>query len=77
MKANKINMKNKGVEKAIEMVGTTYELARRLGVSQPTIVRWLYRKIPAEKAVLMEEITGIPRAEIRPDLFKERKENVG
>lgn len=68
---------NSGIQRAILAVGGQVALAEKLGVKQPAISYYLYKRCPAEKAILIEKITGVPRAEIRPDLFltKGRKKN--
>jgi len=42
-------------------------LAPRLGISQPALSKW--SQIPAERALKIEKITGIPRHLLRPDLW--------
>lgn len=69
----KIGQKNLGVERAIMLVGGQVALAKKLGVKQPAISYYLYQRCPAEKAIAIEELTGIGRAEIRPDLFNKVK----
>jgi len=46
-------------------------LASAVGVKQPMISRWLSGKdkIPPLRATQIEKLTGIPREEIRPDIF--------
>ena len=60
---------NSGVLKAVEVVGGQEQLAQKLGVKQPMIHHYIYRNCPAERAVQIEEMTGVTREEIRPDLF--------
>ena len=67
------NNRNRGVESAIEKAGSTRSLARRCGVSQPAVMKWLYENCPAERAVQMERLVGVAREDIRPDLFKWEK----
>ena len=46
-------------------------LAVAVGVKQPVVSRWLSGKddIPPLRAKQIAELTGIPREEIRPDIF--------
>jgi len=46
-------------------------LASAVGVKQPMVSRWLSGKdkIPPLRATQIEKLTGIPREEIRPDIF--------
>ncbi len=60
-------MRDSGLNKAIEAAGGVRALARSLGVSQPAISAW--RRIPADRVVAVEGVTGVPRAELRPDLY--------
>jgi TorA maturation chaperone TorD len=43
------------------------ELARRIGISQPSVSNW--NRIPAERVLEVESATGIERVVLRPDLF--------
>lgn len=60
---------NPGIRRAIAVAGGQEQLAALLGVKQPMISYYLYKKCPAEVAKRIEEKTGINRREIRPDLF--------
>jgi TorA maturation chaperone TorD len=60
-------MRDQGLQDAIRAVGGVSELARRIGISQPSVSNW--DRIPAERVVSIESITGINRAILRPDLF--------
>jgi TorA maturation chaperone TorD len=60
-------VRDSGLNKAIEAAGGVRALARSLGVSQPAISAW--RRIPADRVVAVEGVTGVPRAELRPDLY--------
>lgn len=48
---------------------TTGDLARALGVSDATARLWR-KKIPAERVVQIERVTGYPRHKLRPDLYQ-------
>lgn len=63
---------NNGVKRAMDKVGGSYVLARLCGVSQPAVMKWLRVNCPAERAVQIEEQTGVSRIFIRPDLFKNK-----
>jgi DNA-binding transcriptional regulator YdaS (Cro superfamily) len=60
-------MRDQGLQEAIRAVGGVSELARRIGISQPSVSKW--DRIPAERVISIESITGINRAILRPDLF--------
>ncbi|MDP7636753.1 MAG: YdaS family helix-turn-helix protein [Phycisphaerae bacterium] len=58
---------------AVAEAGSQAELARRIGVRPSAVWNWLHRAsskgIPPQHAVDVERATGIPRYEIRPDIF--------
>jgi DNA-binding transcriptional regulator YdaS (Cro superfamily) len=56
-----------GVKKAAKAAGTIAALARALGVTRAAIHQW--RRIPAERVISVEKATGVPRHELRPDLY--------
>lgn len=60
-------MRDFGLEEAIRAAGGVSELARRLGISQPSVSNW--DRVPAERVVAVESVTNVPRAVLRPDLF--------
>ena len=46
------------------------ELARQLNISRGSVYKWKWAdKIPAERVVQVEAITGIKREVLRPDLY--------
>jgi TorA maturation chaperone TorD len=63
------SMPDPGLEEAIRAVGGVTELARRIGISQPSVSNWL--RVPAERVLSVEAATGIGRAVLRPDLYSE------
>ncbi len=60
-------MRESGLETAIAAAGGVGALARALGVSQPSVSNW--RRVPSERVLAVEAATGIPRADLRPDLY--------
>ena len=60
-------MRDPGLQEAIHAVGGVSELARRIGISQPSVSNW--DRIPAERVLTVETATGVNRALLRPDLF--------
>ncbi|MBK9083040.1 MAG: molecular chaperone TorD family protein [Rhizobiales bacterium] len=60
-------MREDGLEKAIAAIGGVSALSRALGVSQPTVSNW--RRIPSERVLAAEAATGVPRGDLRPDLY--------
>ncbi len=62
-------MRDRGLERALSVAGGVSSLARLIGVSQPAISGW--KRIPPDRVLVVEQITGIPRTELRPDLYAE------
>lgn len=60
-------MRDPGLDQAIQAVGSVSELARKIGISQPSVSNW--NRIPAERVVSIEAVTGIDRSVLRPDLY--------
>jgi TorA maturation chaperone TorD len=60
-------MRDEGLELAVSAAGGVTELARRIGLSQPSVSNW--ERVPAERVVSVELATGVARSRLRPDLF--------
>jgi TorA maturation chaperone TorD len=60
-------MREIGLEEAIRAAGGIGALARALGISQPAVSNW--QKIPAERVLAVEALTGVRRSVLRPDLY--------
>lgn len=48
---------------------TQHRLAEALGITQGAVWQWTKKRVPAERVLDFERITGIPRTVIRPDLY--------
>ncbi len=55
------------VEQAAEKAGGIVELSRQLGIKHNSMYCW--NRVPAEHVLKIENITGVSRHEIRPDVF--------
>lgn len=62
-------MREPGLNQAIEAVGGVSELARRLGIAQPSVSNWT--RVPSERVISVESLTGVNRVVLRPDLYDE------
>ena len=60
---------SKALQQAIERVGGQRELGRQLGVSYQAIQTWLQSKVPAERVLTIERLTGVSRHALRPDIY--------
>jgi TorA maturation chaperone TorD len=63
-------MSDQGLNEAISAAGGITELARRIGISQPSVSNW--SRVPAERVLSVEAATGVPRTLLRPDLYADR-----
>ena len=63
-------MSDPGLDEAIRADGGTTELARRIGISQPSVSNW--SRVPTERVLSVEAATGVAHAILRPDLYEER-----
>lgn len=59
---------DKGLRAALRAAGSTRRLGAALGISGQAVARWV--RVPAERVVEVEEVTGIPREMLRPDLYR-------
>ena len=62
-------MRDQGLAQAIRAVGGVSQLARQIGISQPSISNW--NRVPAERVLAVEALTGVSRVILRPDLYRE------
>lgn len=60
-------MRDSGLSEAIRAAGGVSDLARQIGISQPSVSNWF--RVPAERVVAVEAATGVSRTILRPDLY--------
>jgi TorA maturation chaperone TorD len=60
-------MRDEGLSEAIRAAGGVSELARQIGISQPSVSNWV--RVPAERVISIEAATGVDRSILRPDLY--------
>src|SRR5262249_55231207 len=63
-------MRDPGLDRAIVAARGVGALARKIGIAQPSVSNW--SRVPAERVLTVEAVTGVGRAELRPDLFGEQ-----
>jgi DNA-binding transcriptional regulator YdaS (Cro superfamily) len=65
------NPQTAALQRAIELAGGTQAaLAARLGFTQQAVSEWVAAgRVSRHGAMLIEAATGIPRQELRPDLY--------
>ena len=62
-------MEQTPLDQAILKAGSVRKLAGMIGVSRFKIYRWRDSQVPAEYCRAIESATGVPREQLRPDLF--------
>ena len=64
-------MSTHGLEVAIEKAGGQTALAGLLGVRQSHVWNWLNRdkRVPVDRVLAIEAAVGVPRHELRPDIY--------
>ncbi|QCK86953.1 molecular chaperone [Phreatobacter aquaticus] len=65
------SLRDGGLQEAIKAVGGVGALARALGISQPSVSNW--QKVPPERVIAIEQISGVARGVLRPDLYPEMR----
>src|SRR3989442_5586233 len=68
-------MRDVGLDEAIRVAGGIGALARKIGISQPSVSNW--SRVPAERVLSVEAATGVSRAILRPDLYAEHPGTAG
>jgi len=59
-----------GFQAAAKAAGGVPALARLLGVREQTPYQWGRTRVPADRVVEIERLTGVPRELLRPDLYR-------
>ena len=55
--------------KALTVAGSATALADKIGITRAAVSQW--KQVPAERVLEVERLTGVPRYELRPDIFGE------
>jgi TorA maturation chaperone TorD len=63
-------VRDAGLELAIDVAGGVAQLARKIGIAQPSVSNW--NTVPAQRVIAVEAATGVSRKVLRPDLYSER-----
>lgn len=65
-------MTNEALKRACDVAGGQKSLADKIGTRQSRVWYWLERSkkgVPGEFVLPIERETGVPRGELRPDLY--------
>lgn len=63
--------RDEALMRAIRKAGTITKLAEELGIQPESVCVW--RRVPAERVLQVEHLTGVKRWELRPDLYPPRE----
>jgi len=59
------------IQLAAEQAGGITKLSLALGLSRTAVSGW--RRVPAERVLAVEAITGVSRYTLRPDIYPDRR----
>lgn len=60
----------KGIHSAIDAAGGIQQLADLVGIRYQAVHKWYARgTVPAERVLRIEQLTGVSRHDLRPDLY--------
>lgn len=45
------------------------KIAQHFNISRQAVYLWLRTKIPADRVLELEKVSGVPRHELRPDIY--------
>ena len=57
------------LSKAIKNAGGIKAVAEHFGIEIPAVYQWMNRKTPPTRVLALEELTGVSRHDLRPDVF--------
>jgi DNA-binding transcriptional regulator YdaS (Cro superfamily) len=63
---------DEGLKAAIKAAGGVRPLARKLGISVSAFCAW--KRVPADRILQVEAVTGVDREQLRPDLYRKQLE---
>lgn len=60
---------NDALERAKQAIGGATALARAMTCDITPQAVWQWKKVPADRVIEVERLTGVSRHELRPDIF--------
>lgn len=54
---------------AIKKAGGASKVAKRAKIARTSVYKWAYLRVPADRVLLLSEMSGIPCYLIRPDIY--------
>src|SRR5260370_1891140 len=64
-----VHVRDAGLDRAIDAAGGIAQLARKIGIAQPSVSNW--NRVPAQRVIAVEAATGVPPSQLRPDLYSD------
>lgn len=65
-----VEERDEGLRLAIKEGGGVRPLARSLGISTTSLMKWT--RVPADRILQVEAVTKVKREKLRPDLYRKR-----
>jgi DNA-binding transcriptional regulator YdaS (Cro superfamily) len=62
-------------KRAIKAAGGGARLSRALGLTRQAVYLW--KHVPVDHVLVVEQVTGIPRHDLRPDIYPPHRERHG
>lgn len=62
-----ISSQTAAFERAKKNMGSAAKLAASLGITDQAVGQW--KRVPAERVLAVEKLSGVPRHELRPDIY--------
>lgn len=63
-------MSNPFIKDVAAPAGGVVALSLQLGLSRAAVAQW--KRVPAERVLEVERLTGVPRQRLRPDLYPDQ-----
>lgn len=69
-----LSVEREALAEAVKAVGSQEKLGKGIGKSQAHVWHWLNKgRLPAEEVLRVEEISGVSRHRLRPDIYPDVK----
>lgn len=60
------------IERAVQAAGGPKAVAEKLEIKRQAVEKWIkHERLPADRVLIIEALSGISRHELRPDLYPE------